>query len=83
MFDGQKYRSKDEVAVEKATHDPIEMFRDRCLAAGLLDDGVLAAIEKEVEAEVDDAVSFAEAGTWESVDTLLDDVVTGRREGTR
>jgi len=33
-------------------------------------------MDREVAEEVEDAVSFAEAGTWEPVEALLRDVVT-------
>ena len=69
MFDPELYREKDEVAAWKE-RDPIERFRERLEAEGALDADALAAIEREVEAEVQAAIAFAEAGTWEPVEEL-------------
>lgn len=69
MFDAELYRSKEEVA-EWKKRDPITMFYGQMKAAGVLNDAVYEAIEKEVAKEVDDSVAFAEAGTWEPVGDL-------------
>ena len=69
MFDAELYRSKDEVALWK-TRDPITTFTARMQAGGVLTEADPAAIEREVAAVVDDAVAFAEAGTWEPLSEL-------------
>ena len=69
MFDSELYRTKDEVA-EWRERDPIELLAGRMTAAGLLDEAGRAALEAEVTAEVEAAVAFAEAGTWEPVEEL-------------
>ena len=69
MFDSELYRTKDEVA-EWRERDPIEQLAGRMTAAGLLDEAGRAALEAEVAAEVEAAVAFAEAGTWEPVEEL-------------
>jgi pyruvate dehydrogenase E1 component alpha subunit len=69
MFDPELYRAKAEVE-EWKRRCPIESFSARLRADGLLDDAALAALEAEVRAEVEDAVAFAEAGTWEPVAEL-------------
>ena len=69
MFDSELYRTKDEVA-EWRERDPIELLAGRMTAAGLLDEAGRAALEREVAAEVEAAVAFAEAGTWEPVEEL-------------
>jgi pyruvate dehydrogenase E1 component alpha subunit len=71
MFDPELYRDKAEVEVWKK-RDPIETFTGTLRARGLLEDEDLASIEKEAQAEVDEAVDFAESGTWESAETLTD-----------
>jgi pyruvate dehydrogenase E1 component alpha subunit len=70
MFDPQLYREKAEVEqwMEK---DPIPRFRDWALAAGELHAADVEAIEQEVAAEVEAAVRFAEAGSWEPVEDLM------------
>lgn len=69
MFDAELYRTKDEVA-EWKKRDPITMFFDAMKEAKVLGDADLEAIETEVAKEVDEAVAFAEAGTWEPVSEL-------------
>lgn len=69
MFDAQLYRDKAEVE-QWMQHGPLVMFI-RCLKeAGLLDDATLAQIEAEIKAELEAAVAFAEAGTWEPEEDL-------------
>jgi TPP-dependent pyruvate/acetoin dehydrogenase alpha subunit len=70
MFDAELYRSKDEVAHWK-TRDPITTFSARMEAGGVLTGTDALAVEQEVVAAVDQAVAFAEAGTWEPVADLL------------
>jgi len=69
MFDPELYRSRDEVE-DWRNRDPLESFKERLVADGGLDDDTWAAMEAEVAAEVDDAVAFAEAGTWEPEEEL-------------
>ncbi len=69
MFDAELYRSKDEVALWK-TRDPITTFTARMQSGGVLTEADPAAIEREVATVVDDAVAFAEAGTWEPLSEL-------------
>ncbi len=69
MFDPELYREKTEVEVWKG-RDPIEILQQRLSADGLLTEADLAVLESEVAAEIDAAVEFAEAGSWESVDDL-------------
>ncbi|MDZ7602342.1 MAG: pyruvate dehydrogenase (acetyl-transferring) E1 component subunit alpha, partial [Hoeflea sp.] len=74
MFDAQLYRDKEEVARFRAK-GPIVRFQGWLLENHLLQDSDIAHIEAEVGAEITDAVAFAEAGTWEPVETLLRHVV--------
>jgi pyruvate dehydrogenase E1 component alpha subunit len=75
MFDPELYRDKAEVQRWRE-RDPIATLRGRCSAEGLLDAGELAGIERAADAEVAEAVAFAEAGTWEPVEQLTRDVTT-------
>ncbi len=75
MFDPELYRDKAEVQRWRE-RDPIATLRERCSAEGLLDAGELAGIERAADAEVAEAVAFAEAGTWEPVEQLTRDVTT-------
>jgi pyruvate dehydrogenase E1 component alpha subunit len=78
MFDPELYRDKAEVEAWKK-RGPIVTFVARLKAQGLIDDRALGEIEAAVAAEIDAAVAFAEAGTWEPLEHLTRDVYT---EGT-
>jgi pyruvate dehydrogenase E1 component alpha subunit len=69
MFDPELYRAKDEVDEWKA-RDPIELLRERLVADELLTDEIWRDMEDRVRAEIDKAVAFAEAGSWEPVEDL-------------
>ena len=79
MFDPELYRKKEEVE-EWKKRDPIVTFAGRLEDEELLDDKGLQGIETSVGAEVTEAVSFAEAGTWEPSDQLERFVYSDRRE---
>jgi pyruvate dehydrogenase E1 component alpha subunit len=70
MFDPQLYREKEEVEQWKE-RCPIEAWKRALREAGRLDGDAEASMEAEIAAEVDDAVEFAENGTWEPVEDLL------------
>jgi pyruvate dehydrogenase E1 component alpha subunit len=69
MYDPELYRDKAEVE-EWKKRCPIDTFSDRLREAGLLTDGELAEIDAVVDAEIDAAIEFAEAGSWEPVEDL-------------
>ncbi|HTT12556.1 MAG TPA: pyruvate dehydrogenase (acetyl-transferring) E1 component subunit alpha [Burkholderiaceae bacterium] len=78
MFDPELYRSKAEVEAWKK-RCPVETFFAAMRKQGLLNDADRAAIETEVAAEIDAAVAFAEAGTWEPVEQLTSNVYARTR----
>jgi pyruvate dehydrogenase E1 component alpha subunit len=75
MFDPELYRDKDEVERWRE-RDPIRSFTEKCLHDGSLSDADVRDLEESAAAEIESAVAFAEAGTWESVDDLERDVLT-------
>ena len=78
------YRDKSEVETWKQ-RDPIATFTARLKEHGLATDAVVAALGTSVSDEIDVAVQFAEAGTWEPVEDLVKDVYTPpepRRSGS-
>lgn len=79
MFDAELYRDKDEVE-EWKQRDPLKLFGDWILAAGLAHEADLSAIEDAIVAELTAAVDFAEAAPWEPVEDLTRDVMTPARE---
>ena len=76
MFDPELYRDKAEVEQWKK-HCPIAAQTARLEAAGSLGAGDLDAIKSRIEAEVEQATAFAEAGTLEPVEDLERDVYAG------
>jgi len=75
MFDPDLYRDKNEVEAWKS-RGPIHTYTDRLKAQGLLTEAEFLALDAAAQAEVDAAVCFAEAGTWEPIEELLRDVTT-------
>ena len=75
MFDAQLYRSKAEVE-EWKKKGPLVRYEAWLREIGMLHDADLDAMEREIAAEVEASVAFAEAGTWEPVESLTRDVYT-------
>ena len=69
MYDPDLYRAKDEIERWKE-HDPIPALTARLQDECGVGDDELAALRESVDAEVADAVAFAEAGTLEPVEDL-------------
>jgi len=77
-FDTELYRTKEEVEAWKK-RDPIATFTQYLKEQGLLGPEDLQEIEREVAFEIEAAVDFAEAGTWEPVEDLTRFVYSERR----
>ncbi|MFN7087192.1 MAG: pyruvate dehydrogenase (acetyl-transferring) E1 component subunit alpha [Burkholderiales bacterium] len=77
MFDPELYRSKEEVERWKQ-RCPIRNFSAALRQRGWIDDAGMSAIERTADTEIAAAVAFAEAGTWEPVERLTQDVYTPR-----
>jgi pyruvate dehydrogenase E1 component alpha subunit len=84
MFDAELYRDKAEVEAWQEC-GPLHTFTARLKAKGAggakggkakLTEKEFLALDARAQAEVAEAVAFAEAGTWESVEDLLKDVHT-------
>jgi TPP-dependent pyruvate/acetoin dehydrogenase alpha subunit len=71
--DPQAYRTPQELA-EARMNDPIPIFRHKVLDAKLLAESDLAAIEKDVMKEVEDAVVVAIAASFPPISALETDV---------
>jgi pyruvate dehydrogenase E1 component alpha subunit len=69
MFDPEFYRDKAEVEQWKQ-RCPIEMLTKKLKEQGLLSDAELETMERSVVLEIENAIAFAEAGTWEPVEEL-------------
>lgn len=70
MFDAELYRDKTEVE-EWKKRDPIPAFYQYLLSKKLITESEMKSLETRIESEVNQAVEFAEAGTWEPVEKLL------------
>ena len=73
MFDPQLYRPKEEVEAWKGK-GPILRFTSALREEGLLDGRALDDIEARVAGEIEEAVRYAESGTFEPVADLMRDV---------
>lgn len=69
MFDPQLYRDKAEVETRRHS-EPILRFRQWLEANHMVHPDEVARMEAEIDAEIAEAVDFAEAGTWEPVEEL-------------
>jgi pyruvate dehydrogenase E1 component alpha subunit len=69
MYDPDLYRGKDEVERWKL-HDPIPALIERLQAQQLISDQDVEALERSVAQEIEAAIEFAEAGTFEPVEDL-------------
>ena len=71
VIDPARYRSEDEVKMWME-RDPILLLRHRMQAAGLLTDKQVAEVERQVEAEVEEAVAFADESPSPAISSLFD-----------
>jgi pyruvate dehydrogenase E1 component alpha subunit len=74
--DRNRYRTKDEIEDWK-TRDPIPAFEDELQKFGVLSAAEIESVRAEVEKEVNDGFTFAQAGTNPELTSLLRDVYTG------
>lgn len=72
--DPQLYRSKEEVQEWRDERDPIALHRCYLLQRGLLTEAQAREIEEEVEAQVAEAVRFAEESPVPTLDSLHTDI---------
>ena len=78
MFDAQLYRDKAEI--ESWRHKgPIVRFQGRLLENGLIHEDEIATVISEIDAEIVEAVAFAEAAPWEPVEEMTRHVTAETR----
>jgi pyruvate dehydrogenase E1 component alpha subunit len=73
MSDPGKYRTKEEVE-EMMRHDPILLFAEIVKKDHKVDPADLEAIDKDVQAQVAEAVRYAEQSAWPAAETMYEDV---------
>jgi len=71
--DPAKYRPKEEVE-EWLAKDPIKRFKERLLKTNTMADAEMRRIEKEVSAEIEEAVKFAMENPYPAPEDALQDV---------
>jgi pyruvate dehydrogenase E1 component alpha subunit len=69
MFDAELYRDKKEVE-EWKKRDPIQKLQNDLLNKTAITQNDIDGLNKKVEEQIQKAVDFAEAGTWEPLDNL-------------
>jgi pyruvate dehydrogenase E1 component alpha subunit len=72
--DPERYRSRDEVDKMRREHDPIALFSAILEARGVLTSEQAAAIDAQVQSEVEAAVRFAEASPEPEPALLFEDL---------
>ena len=70
----KKYRTPEEIENYKQNHDPISVFRRKLVAEGLLNDDLIATINKAAMDEAAAAVKFAEESAPPSIADISTDV---------
>ncbi len=75
MSDPAKYRSRDEVSKVREERDPIESLRARATEAGLLDEDVFKALDKEIREIVAEAAEFAQQSPEPDPKELYTDIL--------
>jgi pyruvate dehydrogenase E1 component alpha subunit len=75
MGDPERYRESDEIEKWRAD-DPIGIFRRHLVDGGSLSTEALDSVETQVEAEVEEAISFAEASPDPAPEALFEDIYT-------
>jgi pyruvate dehydrogenase E1 component alpha subunit len=73
MADPEEYRTKDEVA-EWRRRDPIPSFARRLVDEGVVPDGTLEEIDRDVGARIDRAVAFADRAPFPPPESLYDHI---------
>ncbi len=68
------YRTPEEIQTYKDNHDPINVFRNKLLAEGVLTDALIEKIKKEAKVEVESAVKYAEDSPAPTISDISTDV---------
>jgi pyruvate dehydrogenase E1 component alpha subunit len=74
--DANRYRTKEEIA-EWEARCPIKRMRKRLLTEGLFTVDELDKLDAEAQRTIEEAVEFAQASPYPSIDTIMDDVYAG------
>lgn len=70
----KKYRTAEEIEEYKQNFDPINVWKNRLIAEGVIDEAGVKEIEKAAKEEADAAVKFADESPYPTSDDILKDV---------
>lgn len=70
----KKYRSEEEIEQYKQHHDPINLWRQRLIEEGVIDEAGADAIDKEAKKEADASAKFALESASPTVEDIYKDV---------
>lgn len=71
---GTSYRSRDEVQNVRQTRDPITLFKEKIIDAGLVKADELKKLDDAIKAEVDAAVKYCKADKEIPISELYTDI---------
>lgn len=70
----KKYRTPEEITEYKKNHDPVNLWKSRMIAEGVLTEESAKAIDTEAKQEAAASVAFAEAAENPPLESIFDDV---------
>jgi pyruvate dehydrogenase E1 component alpha subunit len=68
------YRTRAEIEEYRRTKDPIQVFQDKLVAEGVLDEAQIEKIDAEARTEADVSIDFSEASPFPTVEDIQKDV---------
>ncbi len=72
--DARKYRTREEEKEWKKLRDPIVLFKEQLIAENVITEEEFIELDKKVQAEMDEAVEFAENSKAPGLETLTTDI---------
>ncbi|XP_060849354.1 probable pyruvate dehydrogenase E1 component subunit alpha, mitochondrial [Rhopalosiphum padi] len=79
---GTSYRTRDEIQEVRQTRDPITSFKEKIIGANLVNIDELKQIDKEIKAEIDEAVKKSKADSEIPLSELAGDIYSKPLETT-
>lgn len=72
--DARKYRTRDEEKEWRTKRDPIALFKEQLITESMLTEAEFIEMDKRVQAEMEEAVAFAENSKAPQLETLETDI---------
>ena len=72
--DARKYRTRDEEKEWRTKRDPIALFKEQLITENVLTEAEFIEMDKKVQAEMEEAVAFAENSKAPQLETLETDI---------